>query len=629
MKEHEYVIINYDKVPQHSLNTTYKYEDVETEDNLAILVKEPYVILDVDDENYFNLLWEIIKDKNIHTRVMKTDRGGHFWFRSFKPLANNVNTNTPLTIKLDVKSWGKKSLVTVKRKGAWREWLQYNEDVDEIPFWLRPIKINKDLYDLKEGDGRDPQLFSYIIPLLNEKFTKSEIHEIFYMINKYVFSDSLKDEEIDKMFDGNDVFTKVLDVKFFNGSKFLHNVFADYLLETYNFRVYHNVLYVYDEGIYVNSPDKINKIMLTKLPQLRKNQLFEVFENLRLRAPQANESINPMIINVNNGLYDLSKHKFIEHTPEIFTVNRINCDYNPSVTCGDVDYMFDSVTMHDKELQTLLKEMVGYTLIRDCRFQKAFILLGQGANGKSKFIEMIMSMLGHENYSTLALEDLSERFRTAQMVDKMVNFGDDSGADLLKNTAIFKKLVTGDPMTVEHKHAQPFTFNNTAKLIFSANNLPPSCDKSLGFFRRMIIIPFTAHFKPGDKDYDPEIDRKLRTEEARTYLLNIGIQYAEKLIKNKEFTIPRVVTDMLKAYEMSNNTVMQWLSAGDRKVNGQTIQTIYAEYCLYCSGTNTLPIKMIKFNSELTKLKPNYFIETYETIDGELKQIWRDIKKRD
>src|SRR5699024_1243807 len=109
----------------------------------------------------------------------------------------------------------------------------------------------------------------------------------------------------------------------------------------------------------------------------------------------------------------------------------------------------------------------------------------------------IMNWVGHDNCSSLALEDLSERFRTSQLVGKIANIGDDSGSDLLKNTAIFKKIVTGDSITVEYKHGQPFSFNNKAKLLFSANNLPPSSDKSDGFFRRMIIIPFNAVFRPG------------------------------------------------------------------------------------------------------------------------------------
>ena len=48
------------------------------------------------------------------------------------------------------------------------------------------VKCCLDLFDLKNGDGRDPELFSYIIPLLNQGFNKEQIREIFEIINRFL-----------------------------------------------------------------------------------------------------------------------------------------------------------------------------------------------------------------------------------------------------------------------------------------------------------------------------------------------------------------------------------------------------------------------------------------------------------
>ena len=622
MIKYEYVKLNHEKIPTHSLNLYYKYEDVVDVDNVAVLVKEPYVVFDIDNEDHFNVLYEIIKDKKIKTRILKTDRGGHFWFKSSTSLQNNVNINTPITIRTDVKSWGKKSLVTLKKNGVWRQWLQEDENVDEIPFWLKPIKSTKDLYNMKDGDGRDPALFSYIIPLLNLGFEKEQIMDIFDIINNYVFADPLKQSEINKMFEGNEIFDRK-SICFFNGKSFLHNVFVDWLMDNYFFKSYGRQVYVYSNGLYRQNDDEIYRKMIEQLPQLKKSHISEAYENLRLKVTMEDDVIDPLVINVKNGIYDLNEDRFKEHSPYVFTINQLNCVYNPDATCEAVDVMLDNICEHKKPLRQLLEDMLGYLLIGDCRFQQAFLLLGNGANGKSKFLEMIMNWIGTDNCSSLALEDLSERFRTAQLVGKIANIGDDSGADLLKNTAIFKKIVTGDSITVEFKHSQPFSFNNKSKMLFSANNLPPSSDKSDGFFRRMIIIPFNAKFKPGMKGYDPNIGSKLSTEEARSYLLNLALRSARKLLKENKIEIPEEVKKITRTYEMDNNNVLQWLYMGDKDINDKSIQEIYADYCLYCSQTNSIPVKMPRFNQELIRKNPEYYLEEEIGSNGLKYMKWK------
>lgn len=616
----QYIIIDEHKTPKHSLDHPKTYDEVKDEDNLAILVDEPYVVLDMDSEEHFNCLCEIVKDYGIRTRIMKTDRGGHFWFKSIEPLTNNIDINTPITLRTDVKSWGKKSMVTVKLRGEWRHWIKNDDIVDEIPYWLKPIKWKKDFYGLKDGDGRDAGLFSCIIPLMQKGLSKQQIQYIFNIINSYVFAEPLKQREIIKMFDNNKVFEQK-EIGFFNGKSFQHNIFVDWLMENYQYAKYNNSLYTYYKGKYYEDDEKNSRIkldMINKLPALKTKDQNEAYQNLKLRLPESYPDEFPLIVNFRNGLYDLDKDCYMAHTPGIFSLNQINCIYNPDATCEDVDRLLDNISCGNKGIKTLLEEMLGYILIGDCRFQRSFILLGEGSNGKSVFLDMITNWLGSENCSSLALEDLSDRFRPSQLVGKMVNVGDDSGADLLKNTAIFKKLVTGDPLTVEFKHGQPFSFSNRAKMIFSANNLPPSSDKSNGFMRRMTIIPFLAKFSPNDNNYDPMIKEKITTEDAKSYILNIAIRAAKKLIRNKKFTIPDAVTDELNKYEEANNNVLSYLNEVPPLYETDVSKT-YANYCLYCVRNNTSPYKVNKFIEEILRHRENLTIDVQVTETGKIR----------
>ena len=143
----KYIIIDENKTPKHSLDEAYTYDEIKNEPNVAMLVEEPYVVLDIDNKEHFDVLTEIVSDYGLKTRIMKTTRGGHFWFKSVLPLTNNVDINTPITLRTDIRSWGKKSLVTIKLNGVWRKWLKDDDTIDELPYWLRPMKWNKDFYN--------------------------------------------------------------------------------------------------------------------------------------------------------------------------------------------------------------------------------------------------------------------------------------------------------------------------------------------------------------------------------------------------------------------------------------------------------------------------------------------------
>ena len=617
MNNFKYIKIDNNKVPLNSLDKTFTYEEIENDSAVAILVPEGYVVLDIDNNDHFECLCNIIEKKNIKCMIMKSNRGGHFWFKTANIIPNNININTPITLKTDIKCGGKKSLVTIKKDNKWRKWLKQDDIVDELPFWLTPIKYDKDLYDLAEGDGRDSQLFSYIIPLLKKGFSKEQIYEIFNIINNYVFGEPLKQAEIDKMFEKNEIFEDKK-MNFFKGKEFYHNLFADYIIENYNIKGYGHLPYIYLNDVYTFNPDKINSLMIRLIPTLKRNQIAEVFENIRLKCNDKNEKINPYIINVKNGIIDLKEHKILDHDPNIFTVNQLNCNYDENAYDKNVDDMLNNITCNNKNLRKLIEEMLGYFLLGDCRFQKAFILLGQGSNGKSAFLKLIENWLGRDNISELSLSQLNEKFKTAELVGKIANIGDDIDKNMLKDTSVFKKLVTGDGITVERKNKDAFNFINVAKMIFSANSLPPSSDKSNGFFRRITIIPFNAVFDKKNPNFDPNIEEKINTENARSYLLNLALNGFMRLQKNKGFVIPEEVREVVNTYEIDNNNVLQWIESKVAEIENKTIHEVYTEYCLFCNQNNQIALQIRNFNNEIRKR-----FTDLEIVTEDNKNYWR------
>ena len=64
----------------------------------------------------------------------------------------------------------------------------------------------------------------------------------------------------------------------------------------------------------------------------------------------------------------------------------------------------------------------------------------------------------------------------------------------MKKTSMLKKLSGGDLIGFEYKRKDPFEDKNYAKITISTNNLPSTSDKTIGFYRRWLIIDFPITF---------------------------------------------------------------------------------------------------------------------------------------
>jgi putative DNA primase/helicase len=244
---------------------------------------------------------------------------------------------------------------------------------------------------------------------------------------------------------------------------------------------------------------------------------------------------------------------------------------------------------------------MGYVMYRRNELRKSFILIGDKANGKSTYLDMIKTMLGDENTTALDLKELSDKFKTAEAVSKLAIIGDDIGDEFIPNPSIFKKLVSGDRINVEKKGKDPFDFNNYSKLLFSANNIPRIKDKSGAVIDRLIIVPFRAVFSPDDPDFDPDIKYKLRSQESMEYMIRIGIEGLKRVLTNKKFTVSAKVQQELRDYEENNNPVLLFLR-DEPAVQDEPTGKVYRQYSQFCITNGFQAVSNIEFSKQVKKL---------------------------
>jgi putative DNA primase/helicase len=576
--------------------------DVVDDPEYAGLLADNVILIDIDDYEQSEILMDIVEDLQLNCRVYATTRGKHFMFYGGNHDRCGTHIKLAIGIEADIKIGAHNSISVLKYDNKLREIIydiEEHEEYEEAPDWLLPVRSKVDFLNLGAGDGRNQTLFNYILTLQSAEISNDDIKTAITLINKYVLPEPLSDSELDKIL-RDDSFKKP--VFYGKNGQLLFNVFAAYIKNNHHVIKLDNQLHIFKDGVYISGYDAIEKEMIKIIPTLTARNRSEVLKYLELIAPEVKSTADANYIAFNNGIYNLEAEKLEEFSPHIIVKNKIAHDYNYDAYNEAMDGMLDRISCHDDSIRDLLEEMSGYCMYRRNELRKAFILIGDKANGKSTFLDCIANMLGDENVSSLDLNELGDRFRTAELFGKLVNVGDDIGDDFIPNPAVFKKVVSGDRLTVERKGQHPFDFNNYSKLLFSANNIPRMKDKTGAVLDRLVIVPFNANFSKNDKDYDPYIKYKLRTDEAMQYLIQISLDGLKRVLANNSFTICKKVQDELDTYNEENNPIVGFFKDLDEdEIENQPTKDIYARYKLYCNENNFTPISHIQFTKYIKK----------------------------
>lgn len=574
-----------------------KLEDVQACNGYGGVLANDYILIDIDDKNEAELLDRILTDLEINCNKIQTNRGMHFYFKNDGVKRNSVHKLCALGLTVDIKLGSKDAVIPLKINGTVRPMVTTGV-VDPIPRWLTVVNKVPEFDKLGEGDGRNQTLFNYILVMQRFGFTKAEARETLEIINKYIMDDSISASELKTIMRDE----SFLEQDFFDDNgKWSHHLFAEYLKREYNIILINKTIHMYKDGVYVPGTYEIERTIIKHIPTLVKSKRTEVLSLLHLLANETPLS-EPDKIVVNNGLLDIETLELTDFTPSYIAVNKIPINYNPNAYSKVVDHVLNKICCQDKQLRMLLDEMAGFPLLRRPEMGKCFILTGHGSNGKSTFFKMITVMLGEDNISSIGLEELEQRFKTAEIVGKLANIGDDISNSYIPDNSKFKKLVTGEPLMVEKKGVDPYKISNYGKLIFSANDIPRVNDISNGLIRRLVLIPFNAKFSSTDADFDPFIVDKLLTAESLEYFLLLALNGLRRVLyeNNRTFTKVDIVEQELKEYEKLNNPILTFIE--EFKIENEPVQNIYNKYNIWCDGGGMKPLNRNKFVSVLKTL---------------------------
>lgn len=502
------------------------------------------------------------------------------------------------------------------------------DDIDEVPVELFPVNTTIDLEGLQEGDGRNEELFRYILILQSQLGLDEElIRKVLYNTNYFIFQEPLSDDELEVIL-RDEAFQKPV---FFCDKTFLFDRFATWLKNNENVVSISNQLHIYQDGIYQVGYKAIETAMINQMPNLKKTQRREVLEYMELIADEKAQA-DARYIAFRNGVLDIVTGQMQPFSPDLVITNQIPWDYNPEAYSELADDTLNKLACGDQPIRALLEECIGYCFYRANDYKKSFMLTGKGNNGKSTFLDCVKAILGDGNISALDLKELGDRFSTSMMFGKLANIGDDIGDDFLQGSqvATFKKVVSGNRIKAERKGQDPFEFNPYVKLLFSANDIPRMKDKTGAVLNRLVIIPFNARFTkylPSgeiDPDYNPKIRYELVEQSSVEYLIRVGVEGLKRIIKNQGFSKSDATEQMAEEYDLMNNPIKGFFAEQEEGyIFRETVQDIFTRYQLYCNDCGIKPETKISFGKTVAEM---FQVESKNTrVNGKQVRFYKQI----
>ncbi len=293
-----------------------------------------------------------------------------------------------------------------------------------------------------------------------------------------------------------------------------------------------------------------------------------------------------------------------------------------------VDQFFDNITCSNKEIETLLYEVIGYSLCKTAKLRKAFIFKGKGANGKSKILRICENLLGtkqcsnentfetkqfsqcsHEHLENLSGSKAGSKSTVGSLKGCTVNIAEDQKQPKYINTSIITRLISGEPISYELKNKEQDVLVPYATLLFSVNEVIDFKETGIFITDRFVVIPFNATFTDDNNNRDINIGDKLCEPKALQIIATRAIQAFSKVLENGKFTIPTIVEEATKEYFMECNNVVEFCNSVPIK-EFIVKAKYYEEYRNWCKLNNREAVSNSKFGKEVLAL--GYRTERYQ-----------------
>lgn len=549
------------------------------------------------------------------TVTAKTGRDGlHLFYRVDREIRPSQNE----AIHIDIRGDGGYVVLPpsvhpdTKRRYEWvNSPFEYGfADADEKVYaFIEAVQPHKDSPEntgkIKAPDGqgeggRNVSLFKLACSLQEQGFSDDAIRLAIQAENTAKCSSPLPQGELNKIIKSA--------LKYDKGTQretknvFDHAKFAERLMAECHMCYIDGAPAVWSGECYEIGKSAVERAMIGLKKNIPDRNRREVMKYLEIMAPRR-EMADKRYIAFSNCVLDITTMETLEMSPELAIANVIPHRWNPEAESLIVDETLTKLACYDVEVMENLIEVIGLCMYRGTEFEKCPILDGTGSNGKSTYINMLHRILGDNNCSSLDIATIGERFQTIPLMGKLANLGDDIANGFIDGgkLAVVKKVVTGDYVSAEYKGGETFFFRPYCTLVFSCNKMPRLGDNSHGMSRRLHPIPFNASFSSRDADFNPNIERDLKTEAAMERAIALGIDGLRRCIERNGLSNNAKSEKLLKEIELESNNVALFASEefDGSTPEGLEIAKVYEGYRDWCDESGTMAVSRTSFTKAM------------------------------
>ena len=385
------------------------------------------------------------------------------------------------------------------------------------------------------------------------------------------------------------------------------------------------VVYIYDfdetsptHGLYVPA----NKLLIDIIYNAVPNEDFyfhnRIYKTMIQTIPEVHETSDVNRIFVKNGIFNKDTKQLEPFDQNEYRLAKIQTNYNPNATSpvitmpDGVDWTFDSwleeLVDHNPDRLEQMWQIITAALNPGRVYNKCVIFYSrQGNNGKGTLGQVLKNIIGDGLYSSVNIKNFGVRFRTQQLLGKILNIADENPVGAyIDGTDEFKAAITGDDIQIEAKGKDAYPMQVRMLNIQMLNGTLLTRDKSNSIYRRLLIVPFTHTFTGCERPYIKR-DYMDRTD-VKEYILKRALEAPVVT----EFVVTKENEEALYRTKVENNSVFEFFDEFLPRFKWDVLPTKFL-YDLYVSwmakdNANGKPVK----KSAFVEYASDYLAETNE-----------------
>lgn len=295
------------------------------------------------------------------------------------------------------------------------------------------------------------------------------------------------------------------------------------------------------------------------------------------------------VLALKNGVLNVRTGKFHRHHPKYLCTFHADAEWRPTTSTVFRDFVHD-IFNGDDDVIEYIQTMFGYAITGHTSEQMFVILHGFGSNGKSVLLNSLKGALG-KYYGSMHRDVILEGPKASRgaadpnmavLENTRLAVCEETGEKNRLDDTIVKNISGETEIVTRNLYETTKSFIPTFQPILATNHKPQINVADPALLRRLVLIPFTNTYVPGDR-YNPalfpnhrlldtSLNRRLASDEAKAEIVQWLAEGAQKWYYKRAETVetcgvekpvlrskPPALDSAMADYQNENDPVKQFV----------------------------------------------------------------------